>query len=185
MSDSSFSDMYDNNDLSDIDLLLKAVEYDQSFQARSSRTRTSINRDRDLVEEHLLVDYFVANGDPPRYPDYYFRCRYRMSRKLFLEIVARVDNYIQTIHPLLEHFKFFVMRPDATDEYLQIGEHTAHDCPDHFTKCVIELFMPEFIKPDFNDTQKFYTAHNTVHGFPEMLGSIDCMHWEWINFPKA
>ncbi|GKB04989.1 hypothetical protein Tco_0833184 [Tanacetum coccineum] len=116
MSDSSFSDMYDNNDLSDIDLLLKAVEYDQSFQARSSRTRTSINRDRDFVEEHLLVDYFVVNGDPPRYPDYYFRRRYRMSRKLFLEIVARVDNYIQTIHPLLEHFKFFVMRPDATGQ---------------------------------------------------------------------
>ncbi|GJW83125.1 ALP1-like protein isoform X1 [Tanacetum coccineum] len=40
-------------------------------------------------------------------------------------------------------------------------------------------------KPDFNDIQKLYTAHNNIHGFPGMLGSIDCMHWEWRNCPKA
>nr|GEW29055.1 putative harbinger transposase-derived protein [Tanacetum cinerariifolium] len=63
--------------------------------------------------------------------------------------------------------------PNALDEYLEIGEHTARDSLDHFTKCVIELFMPEYLrKPDFNDTQKFYTAHNADHGFPRMLGSI-------------
>ncbi|GKB34210.1 transcription elongation factor SPT6 [Tanacetum coccineum] len=57
---------------------------------------------------------------------------------------------------------------------------------DFFTMCVIELFMPEYLrKPDFNDIQNLYTAHNNIHGFPGMLGSIDCMHWEWRNCPKA
>nr|GEV20401.1 hypothetical protein [Tanacetum cinerariifolium] len=40
-------------------------------------------------------------------------------------------------------------------------------------------------KPDVNDVRKLYDAHNRIHGLPGMLGSIDCMHWEWINCPKA
>ncbi|GKA94095.1 ALP1-like protein [Tanacetum coccineum] len=46
--------------------------------------------------------------------------------------------------------------------------------------------MPKYLrKPDFNDIQKLYTAYNNIHGFSRMLGSIDCMHWEWRNCPKA
>ncbi|XP_047979351.1 uncharacterized protein LOC125221271 [Salvia hispanica] len=27
--------------------------------------------------------------------------------------------------------------------------------------------------------------HETLHGFPGMLGTIDCMHWQWKNCPTA
>ena len=44
--------------------------------------------------------------------------------------------------------------PDALDEYLQIGLHCARDCLDNFTMCIIDLFMPEYLrKPDYNDIQ--------------------------------
>nr|GEY57552.1 protein ALP1-like [Tanacetum cinerariifolium] len=42
---------------------------------------------------------------------------------------------------------------------------------------------------DFDDLemimQQLYTTHNNIHGFSRMLESIDCMHWEWRNCPKA
>ena len=93
-----------------------------------------------------------------------------MSRKIFLEIVQRIETYIQIVHPLPGHFKFFVVRPDATgqmsfsvimkctsiicqlaydltldvlDEYLQMGEYCARDCLDNFSMCIIQLYMPE------------------------------------------
>ncbi|GKC92205.1 hypothetical protein Tco_1157647, partial [Tanacetum coccineum] len=87
MTDSSFSSTSDNEDPSEIDLLLKAVEYDQSGEAGSSRTRSWINRERDIAEKCLMADYFGANDDPPKYLDYYFRRRCRMSRKQYLKIV--------------------------------------------------------------------------------------------------
>ncbi|GJZ03678.1 ALP1-like protein isoform X1 [Tanacetum coccineum] len=133
--------------------VMQLINEDQQMQGESSRrSRKAINRDRDIAEARLMADYF---GPSPKYLDYYFRRRYRMNRSLFLEIVQGIENYIETHDPLPAHFKFFVVRPDATDlmgfsvimkctsairqlaydtspdaldEYLQIGEHCARDC---------------------------------------------------------
>ena len=130
-----------------------------------------------------------------------------MSRKLFLEIVKGIESY--TSDPLRSHFQFFSQAPDcagrmsisvirkftaairqlayntspyAFDEYLQMGEHTSRDCLDNFNKCVIDLFMPKFLrKPTYDDIQNIYERHECYHGFSGMLSNIDCMHWEWKN----
>ncbi|GJU31676.1 ALP1-like protein [Tanacetum coccineum] len=206
------SDDSDVQDFIDLDMIFELGRLEQQEQEEAERVhhRNYIYRERVEAEARLMADYF---GPRPKYPDYYFLLRYRMSRKLFLDIVSGIENYIETHHPLSPHFDFFRVRPDATgipgfsvimkctsairqlaygvtpdslDEYLQMGSHCARDCLDFFTMCVIELFMPKYLrKPDFNDIQKLYTAHNNIHGFPGMLGSIDCMHWEWRNCPKA
>ncbi|GKB65167.1 RNA-directed DNA polymerase, eukaryota [Tanacetum coccineum] len=40
-------------------------------------------------------------------------------------------------------------------------------------------------KPTLEDIEKTYAMHEEKHGLPRMLGSIDCMHWDWKNYPKA
>nr|GEV86448.1 hypothetical protein [Tanacetum cinerariifolium] len=73
---------------------------------------------------------------------------------------------------------------DAFDEYLQMSEHTARDALFFFNMCIIELYMPKYLrKPTSEDVVNIQQKHNNVHCFSGMLGSIDCMHWEWKNYP--
>nr|GEW56686.1 hypothetical protein [Tanacetum cinerariifolium] len=163
MSDSSnYSNIFDLEDIKDIELVL------QLNQGESSRrSRKAINRDRYIAEARLMADYF---GPSPKYPDYYFRRRYRMNRSLFLEIVEGIEKYIETHYHLPAHFDFFVVRPDAMG---LMGFSVIMKC----TFVIRQLAYAEFLKkPDVNDVRKLYDAHNRIHGLPGMLGSIDCMH---------
>nr|GEW52076.1 reverse transcriptase domain-containing protein [Tanacetum cinerariifolium] len=64
--------------------------------------------------------------------------------------------------------------PDAFDEYLQMSEHTARDAQFFFNMCIMELYMPKYIrKPTSEDVVNIQQKHNNVHGFSRMLGSID------------
>nr|GEV28863.1 RNA-directed DNA polymerase, eukaryota, reverse transcriptase zinc-binding domain protein [Tanacetum cinerariifolium] len=77
------------------------------------------------------------------------------------------------MHPTIHQLTYDVT-PDALDEYLQMDDHCTRDCLDFFTVCVIQLFMPEYLrKPDLNDIQKLYNVHNNIHEFSGMLGSIN------------
>nr|GEY85837.1 hypothetical protein [Tanacetum cinerariifolium] len=72
---------------------------------------------------------------------------------------------------------------DAFDEYLQMSEHTARDDLFFFNMCIMELYMPKYLrKPTSEDVVNIQQNHNNVHGFSGRLGSIDCMHWEWKKF---
>nr|GEU78211.1 hypothetical protein [Tanacetum cinerariifolium] len=75
---------------------------------------------------------------------------------------------------------------DAFDEYLQMSEHTARDALFFFNMWIIELYMPKYLrKSTSEDVVNIQQNHNNVHGFPGMLESIDCMHWEWKNCPVS
>nr|GEZ03218.1 hypothetical protein [Tanacetum cinerariifolium] len=175
MSDySSYSNTSNHDDIHDIDLVMQLINQDKQVQGESSgRSRNAINRERDVAEARLMADYF---GSSPKYLDTYFRRRYRMNCSLFLKIVQGIENYIETHDPLPALFNFFVVQPDATglmgfsvimkrtpsirqlayntspdalDEYLQTGEHCAHDCLDFLVCALLIFFTAEFLrKPD-------------------------------------
>jgi hypothetical protein len=52
-----------------------------------------------------------------------------------------------------------------------------------FSEDVIAVFGKYYLRePNTRDTAHLFSI-NESRGFPKMLGSIDCMHWQWNNCP--
>ena len=75
---------------------------------------------------------------------------------------------------------------DGMDDYLKMGESTARECLQNFTAGIIELYGKRYLRrPTYDDIIRLYAVHDSRHGFPGMLGSVDCMHWDWDKCPFA
>jgi hypothetical protein len=161
--------------------------------------RMCIPRNRALGHEQLMQDYFA---EVPTYPPRLFRRRYRMRRTLFEKIVkdceANCDyfkqrrNAAQVMGFSPYKKKSAAMRviaygipADYTDEYLRIGVQTTTDCVRMFAKMVIKLYGETYLRAPNEDDTKRLMEINEKRGWPGMLGSLDCMHWTWKNYPKA
>ncbi|CAL8152183.1 unnamed protein product [Prunus armeniaca] len=74
---------------------------------------------------------------------------------------------------------------DSTDEYCRLGESTALECLRKFCS-VIEAMYGQWYLRSPNPADLYRLLHKASRrGFPGMLGSLDCMHWEWKNCPIA
>ncbi|XP_048602986.1 uncharacterized protein LOC125581492, partial [Brassica napus] len=168
-------------------------------QTNKQRKRAYIERNREAGHNRLWNDHF---SDNPAFESHLFRRRFRMNKELFLHIV----------HSLSVNVPFFQQRRDATgrsglsplqkctaairmlaygfaadavDEYLRLGESTALSCLHNFTDGIIRLFGNEYLRrPTPEDLQRLLDI-GEKRGFPGMVGSIDCMHWEWKNCPTS
>ncbi|XP_058727017.1 uncharacterized protein LOC131598434 [Vicia villosa] len=70
---------------------------------------------------------------------------------------------------------------DRVGDYLRIGETTTLKCVDKFTRGVISLFGPQYLRKQIIEDIECLLQMGETRGFPGMLGSIDCMHWVWKN----
>ncbi|XP_042423546.1 uncharacterized protein LOC122011206 [Zingiber officinale] len=47
-----------------------------------------------------------------------------------------------------------------------------------------KVFEAQYLRrPNVADIQHLLEMHEQRYGFPDMLGSLDCMHWQWKNCP--
>ncbi|XP_057784880.1 uncharacterized protein LOC131002396 [Salvia miltiorrhiza] len=166
---------------------------------RKVAKKAYIHRDREAGALRLHTNYFAEN---PVYLDNVFRRRFRMRRALFLCIVNVVasDPYFQQRTDALGRPGFTPLQKctvvirmlanggaaDQYDEYLRIAESTSLECLRRFCRAIIHLFSAEYLRrPTSADCQQLLAMHEAKHGFPGMLGSLDCMHWPWKNCQTA
>ncbi|XP_059658675.1 uncharacterized protein LOC132305005 [Cornus florida] len=74
---------------------------------------------------------------------------------------------------------------DHYDEYIKISESTAIETLMTFCKAVIGVYGEEYMRPPNEVNIARLLQEGEERGFPGMLGSIDCMHWELKNCPVA
>ncbi|XP_062098508.1 uncharacterized protein LOC133804360 [Humulus lupulus] len=199
---------YDNMSLEDIIIAECTDDHDdQYFKAlmdggsstRQGRKRAHIDRGHVEGHQRLFDDYF---SDEPVYTEYQFRRRFRMRRHVFLRIVQALENHSEYFHTRFDAVGRRGLSPlqkctaamrmlaygapaDYVDEYVRIGETTAIECLVNFVRGVNDIFGTEYLRrPNAGDIRRLLQI-GEVRGFPGMLGSIDCMHWEWKNCPVA
>jgi hypothetical protein len=159
----------------------------------------NLNRDFEGAFRKICEDYF---DDNPRYPEKTFERRFRMSKSLFLRITRAVREqniyFTRRLDAIgvwgaygLQKFVAVIrvlaygIPSDLMDEYAQISETTIIESIIQFSRSVKEIFGPEYLRtPTMEDLKRIYLM-NERRGFPGLLGSLDCRHWEWKNCPTA
>ncbi|KAI4963483.1 hypothetical protein ZWY2020_014036 [Hordeum vulgare] len=152
----------------------------------------NLNRNRERGQALLYADYFA--NTPLFKPDKLCH-RFRMARHVFNHIregVVAHDSYFQCKMDALGklgfscyqkciaaiHMLAYGIPGDLVDEYVHMSETTCLMSMYKFCQAVIEVFGPEYLRqPTAADTKRSL-ATNAARGFPSMLRSIDCMHWE-------
>ena len=79
----------------------------------------------------------------------------------------------------------YVCAADQIDEYLKLCATASKEYLAHFLDGVIAQFSATYFrKPTLDDIQRLL-REGEDRGFLGMIGSIDCMHWEWENCPPG
>ena len=139
-----------------------------------------------------MEDYFIER---PIYDEQDFRRRFRMSKRLFNCILTALCNHDTFWHQkqdctglpgLLTYQKVtaalrmlaYGACADQCDEITRMGVSTTLECMKKLCSQVYTIFGACYLRtPIVADITRLLRMANQ-RGFPGMIGSIDCMHWE-------
>ncbi|CAH9138447.1 unnamed protein product [Cuscuta epithymum] len=165
----------------------------------SNSSRDYIDRGREAGHRLLMDDYWNPN---PTYNARIFRRRYRMQPALFDRIMKDVmafDPYfVSTVdatnkvslspNKKLTSAIFMLANgcsADSLDQLCRLSETTTLLCMKKFCGAVISVYGSWYLRtPNLGDLHRLLEKASK-RGFPGMIGSIDCMHWEWKNCPTS
>ncbi|CAL8170059.1 unnamed protein product [Prunus armeniaca] len=174
-------------------------EENQSRRGSREGRASNVDRHRHSRGKNLLEDYFIPQS---LYSDVHFRARYRMQPHLFNKVMHDICNYddyfVQKKNcagdlGLLPEQKFTAVirmlaygsSADQVDEIARMGKSTILESLVRFCDAVENLYTMDYLRrPTPRDLQRLLQKAES-RGFPGMIGSIDCMHWQWKNCPSA
>ncbi|GLT54221.1 hypothetical protein SLA2020_274380 [Shorea laevis] len=125
-----------------------------------------------------------------------------MHRPLFCRILSAIEVYdpyfvqkrncagtigLSSLQKMTAAFRMLAygVPADYVDEYVRIGEATAIESLQKFVNAVVSIYSDNYLRsPNSDDVARLLEVGES-RGFPGMLGSIDCMHWQWKNCPAA
>ncbi|XP_024195999.1 uncharacterized protein LOC112199182 [Rosa chinensis] len=182
--------------------MLKSLLYSEIFSSQwggSSEGRTYKARDRELMDLRLKAQYFT---DPCRYEPNIFHRRYRMQPWVFDRMMRDVANYdpyfvqtrdacgrlsLSTEQKLTCAIRMLAygITADFCDDYLDIAKSTAIEILDHFTTAIWNVYHETYLRRPTPADLRRLLDKAAERGFPGMVGSLDCMHWQWKNCPTG
>ncbi|CAL8097586.1 unnamed protein product [Prunus armeniaca] len=173
-------------------------EENQSRRGSREGRASNVDRHRHCRGKNLLEDYFIPQS---LYSDVHFRARYRMQPHLFNKVMHDICNYddyfVQKKNcagdlGLLPEQKFTAVirmlaygsSADQVDEIARMGKSTILESLVRFCDAMENLYTMDYLRrPTPRDLQRLLQKAKS-RGFPGMIGSIDCMHWQWKNCPS-
>ena len=130
-----------------------------------------------------------------------FERRFRVPRSVFLRIYHAVKDhpfFAQRInatgrpqaHPsqkVVAAFRviYYGAAPDRTDEYVRLSASTIAMSVREILRFIVDEFGPACLRPPTPSELERILERNAQRGWPWRMGSLDCSHWDWSNWPKA
>jgi hypothetical protein len=168
----------DPSDASSVYFFYNIVKKAREIQDTASSSRPHVKRDRGKALEALMSDYFSEDS---LYDDEDFRATFRLPKRLFLEIVNRIQEsgrpFFQEGYDARNKKSFSTLQkclsavqqladggPAAQlDKYFKMAGRTTRECLQHFCDAVIELYHGEFLRrPTAHDVAVLQIAHEEL-----------------------
>ncbi|KAM2145327.1 hypothetical protein ACFX1R_048889 [Malus domestica] len=152
-------------------------------------------RNRVMTHANLMNNYFDPNS---MCTEEDFRPRFRMRRLVFERLlcdVQQVNQYFQqkrdrAARPIFSpHQKVTVALrmmaygspADSMDETHGMFESTCLDTVQEFCDTIVQLYKDEYLREPNQEDMNQLIHKAEERGFSSMIGSLDCMHWDWKN----
>ena len=154
--------------------------YDGARVLLESRTKPTVSKPEFFRRFRMSPFLFESIHDDIKDPEY--GCSIFMGRK---DAVGRSGaSSMQRMVAVFRQLAYGTSA-DSVWEYTGVRQETARKCLNSFCKFIIRAYGPEFLGRWNKGEMEAEMKVNETRGFPGMLGSIDCCHWEWKNCPIA
>ncbi|XP_021807616.1 protein ALP1-like [Prunus avium] len=154
-----------------IAVALLEEENQSRYGSREGRC-PDVDRHRHSRGKNLLEDYFIPQS-------LYYDVHFQKNAAGNLGLLPK-QKFIAVIR-MLAYGSF----ADQVDEIVRMGKSTILETLVRFCDAVETLYTRDYLRrPTPRDLQRLLQKAE-IRGFPVMIGSIDCMHWQWKKFPTA